>query len=138
MTGWASIVVPLLSAVLGAVAGGLLVHRLSVRRDVMGARRSQRIDYLVSAYRRLSNAANRPHGLSDERIAGLEGALADIVLLGEPVEIEAAREVMLDMAKGQGGADLDPVIEALRASLREEIGLTQQPLPNPYNLRMEG
>ncbi|WP_066642156.1 hypothetical protein [Serinicoccus hydrothermalis] len=136
MTGWSAALVPLLSAVLGAVVGGLVVHRLSVQRDVLGARRSQRIEYLVSAYRRLSDAANRLPGLSDERIAGLEGALADIVLLGEPAEIEAARQFMLAMAQGQGGAGLDPVLVALRASLRAEIGLTQHPLPKPYNLRM--
>lgn len=135
MNGWLAFLVPLLSAILGAVVGSLLVHRLTSIREIRGARREQRIDYLVQAYRRLIDAANRHDNLTDEQIAGLETSLSDIVLLGEVQEVEAARRFMLNMAEGRG-ADLEEVISALRSSLRREIELSNIDLPRPYNFRM--
>lgn len=136
MGAWLSLV-PVVAALLGAVAGGLLVHRLTLSRESVSVRRSQRVDHLISAYRRLIDLANRSEGLSDQQADTLEAALSDIVLLGEPVEVEAAREFMVAMAQG-GGASLDNVIVALRTSLRRELGLTPLDMPRPYNLRIEG
>lgn len=136
MSGWLTAVVPLLSALLGAIVGGWLVHRLALLRDIQSARRDQRVDYLVAAYRRLIKVSNRPGGLSHEQVSEFEDALSDIVLLGEPEEIETSRVIMVDMANG-GSATLDPLINALRNSLRKEIGLTESSLPKPYVLRIE-
>ncbi|MCA0178573.1 MAG: hypothetical protein LCH77_03010 [Actinobacteria bacterium] len=134
MTTWA-VLVPLLSALLGAFAGGLVAHLLTRRREQENARRAQRVAYLVEAYRRLIACANR-RAMTVEQEAALEAALSDVMLLGGADEVERAREFMAAMAQGRG-ADLEPLIEALRVSLREEIGLAEVPLPRPYNLRIE-
>lgn len=134
MTGWLAVVIPLLSALLGAVVGGFLVHRLTLQREALGARRTQRVDFLLSAYRRLIRASNR-HRLTREHRDDLEAAFSDIMLLGGQVEIDAASKFMVQFVDTMEGS-LDPVIFALRKSLRDEIGLGDVPMPHPYNLRL--
>lgn len=126
----------LLSAILGAVIGGFVAHRLTVKREVDNARRNQRIDFLLSAYRRLINSSNRGRNLSQEYRDDLESALSDIILLGGHKEIEAAQDFMKEMNEGNSGS-LDPVIETLRNSLRSELGLEQTVLPKPHTLRIK-
>ena len=132
---WVSIALSLLSAILGAVVGGLVVHRLALVRDITGARRTRRVEYLVEAYRVLIDAANRDGGMTPDQEARFEAAISDVVLLGEQDEIDAARTFMIEMA-GPRSANLDPLIVALRLSLRAELQLAPLPLPNPYNLRI--
>lgn len=126
----------LLSAILGAVIGGFVAHRLTVKREVDNARRNQRIDFLLSAYRRLINSSNRGRNLSQEYRDDLESALSDIILLGGHKEIEATQDFMKEMNEGNSGS-LDPVIETLRNSLRSELGLEQTVLPKPHTLRIK-
>ena len=126
----------LLSAILGAVIGGFVAHRLTVKREVDNARRNQRIDFLLSAYRRLINSSSRGRNLSQEYRDDLESALSDIILLGGHKEIEAAQDFMKEMNEGNSGS-LDPVIETLRNSLRSELGLEQTVLPRPHTLRIK-
>ena len=134
MTGWLAVVIPLLSALLGAVVGGVLVHRLTLQREALGARRTQRVDFLLSAYRRLIRASNR-NRLTREHRDDLEAAFSDIMLLGGQVEMDAASKFMVQFVDTMEGS-LDPVIFALRKSLRDEIGLGDVPMPHPYNLRL--
>lgn len=134
MTGWLAVVIPLLSALLGAVVGGVLVHRLTLQREALGARRTQRVDFLLSAYRRLIRASSRDR-LTREHRDDLEAAFSDIMLLGGQAEIDAASKFMVQFVKTMEGS-LDPVIFALRKSLRDEIGLGDVPMPRPYNLRL--
>ena len=126
----------LLSAILGAVIGGFVAHRLTVKREVDNARRNQRIDFLLSAYRRLINSSNRGRNLSQEYRDDLESALSDIILLGGHKEIEATQDFMKEMNEGNSGS-IDPVIETLRNSLRSELGLEQTVLPKPHTLRIK-
>lgn len=128
-----TVLVPLLSALTGAVIG-VLVHRLTLHREALAARRTQRIDFLLTAYRRLIRASSRDR-LTPEHRDDLEAAFADIMLLGGHAEIEAARTFMVAFTE-VGDADLNPVIKALRSSLRSEIGLEDLPLPKLYNLRI--
>lgn len=134
MTGWLAVAVPLLSATLGAIVGGLLVHRLTLQREALGARRTQRVDFLLSAYRRLIRASNRDR-LTGEHRDDLEAAFSDIILLGGKEEIDTASKFMVQFVE-TGEGSLDPVIFALRKSLRNEIGLDDVPMPRPYNLRL--
>ena len=39
------------SAVVGAMVGGFLVHKLTMSRELVADRRAKRTDYLISAYR---------------------------------------------------------------------------------------
>ena len=134
MNGWFAVLVPLLSALTGAIVGGVMVHRLTLRREALSARRTQRVDFLLTAYRRLIRASNRNRLTRDHR-DDLEAAFADIMLLGGLAEIEAARSFMVEFVE-TGDGSLDPVIVALRKSLRDEIDLDDVPLPKPYNLRI--
>ncbi len=134
MSTWLTVLVPLLSALSGAIVGGLLVHRLTLQREALGARRTQRVDFLLSAYRRLIGASNRDR-LTREHRDDLEAAFADIMLLGGQSEIDAASTFMTQFVETMEGS-LDPVVFALRKSLRDEIGLDDIPMPRPYNLRL--
>jgi len=58
------------------------------------------------------------------------------MLLGEAEEIVAARTFVVEMSKNHG-AELDPLIQALRTSLRRELELGEVAMPSPYNLRIE-
>ena len=136
MQVWVAPIMTLVSAVVGAVVGGFFVHKLTMSRELLAARRARRTDYLISAYRRLIDAANRRTGISKEQIDGLEAALGDVMLLGEAEEIVAARTFVVEMSKNHG-AELDPLIQALRTSLRRELELGEVAMPSPYNLRIE-
>lgn len=133
MTDW-SVFASLVSAVIGAVVGGFVVHRLTLRREVLGAQRTQRVAFLLDAYRKLIDASERPL-ITPERRDNLESAFADIMLLGGADETAAARRFMIKFAQ-DGEDSLDPVIGALRDSLRRELGIAPVALPKPYNLRI--
>lgn len=132
---WLAVALPLLSAIVGAVVGGLVVHRLTIMREVAGTRRMIRINHLIEAYRVVMDASNRPGGMSPSQASALETALSDVMLLGDSSEVDAARGFMVEMAS-KGGAELDPLIKAMRSNLRRELDLEQVPLPQTYNLRI--
>lgn len=136
MTGAWAVVTPLLAAVVGASVGGLVVHRATLARERLSERRGRRLEYLVSAYRRLEDATNRSGALTGERADSFESALADVMLLGRAEEIEAARQFLLAMREDEE-ALLDPVLRALRRSLRRELRLEDIELPHPWNLRLQ-
>lgn len=133
MTWWHPLV-PLVSAILGAGIGGIVVHRLTLRREALSTRRSQRVAFLLDAYRKLIDASEREN-LSPQRRDNLEGALADIMLLGGEQEIEVSDRFQRDFA-AEKGASLVPVIESLRRSLRNELDLPEIDLPKPFNFRL--
>jgi hypothetical protein len=103
-----------------AVAGWL-VNAYFARRAV---RRNLRIEYLLSAYRRLEHASNRD--MTEAHDAALEGAVSDIQLLGSPQQVELATTFARAFAADQR-ADTEPLLEDLRASLRRELQL--EPVP---------
>lgn len=133
MTSWLVFAVPILSAILGAIVGGSVAHWLTLRREALDARRTQRVDFLMSAYRRLIRGSNRDRP-TREHWDDVEAALSDIMLLGGKEEIDAAWKFMVQHGE-TGEASLNPVIFALRKSLRNEIGLNDVPMPRPYILR---
>lgn len=128
----------LVSVLVGAVVGGMVVHRLTLRRESRAARRTQRVAFLLDAYRKLIDASAREN-ISPERRDNLESALADIMLLGGASEIAATESFQREFVE-RGGGNLDPVIGALRSSLRSELGIEEVDLPANFNfrLRLEG
>jgi hypothetical protein len=134
MAPWLSVVVPLLSAVVGASVGGLVVHRFTAVRDARNAQRSLRIEHLVSAYRRLIAVSNR-EALDAEQRAALESALSDVVLLGQRAEVDEAEAFMVGFAESRL-TSLDQLLLVLRSSLRSEVKLADLPMPSRYVLRL--
>lgn len=90
---------------------------------------------MLDTYRKLIDASERGV-LGRERRDNLESALADIMLLGGPAEIEAADRFQRDFVEGRG-TSMVPVIETLRRSLRSELALPEVDLPRQFNLRLQ-
>jgi hypothetical protein len=95
-----------------------------MNRDQANKRRDLRIQYLLEAYRRLENAANRPDLASYAR--ELESALTDVQLLGTERQVSVALDFAVSMARDRTDA-LDPLVADLRSELRRELGL--EPVP---------
>lgn len=123
------------SAILGAIIGGLVVHRLTLKRKSLSTRRTQRITFLLDAYRKLIDASER-ESLGPQRRDNLEGALADIMLLGGQQEIDASDRFQRNFAE-EKDASLVPVIKSLRKSLRNELALPEIDLPKRFNVRLQ-
>lgn len=126
----------LLAPLGGARRGRRRHHRSSAHHSegVLSAQRTQRVAFLLDAYRKLIDASERSR-ISSERRDNLESAFADIMLLGGPEEIAAANRFQVQFVRDLEGS-LDPVINALRDSLRRELGIAATSLPSPYNLRL--
>lgn len=133
---WLDVIVPLLSAIVGAVVGGVIVHRAAASRDARNEQRGRRVEHLISAYQRLIAVSNRNGKADPAQTASLENAISDIMLLGQETEVEAARQFIVALSQ-DGNADLDPLLIALRNSLRDELNLDKTAMPRPYNLRMD-
>jgi len=131
-----SILVPILSAVLGAGMGGWVVHRLALVRELQGERRSRRIDHLIEAWRGLMAVANRKDAPTPDQNDAFEAALTDIMLLGEAAEIHAT-ESFIRAAGRSEPTNLDAIVNALRKSLRDELQLGEVALPQDRVLRID-
>jgi hypothetical protein len=104
-------------AVLGRIAGQLL----GARGDIDNKRRELRVHVLVDAWRNIGRAANHR---GPEEIRGLEQALADLQLFGNPSQAEHAARVARSMNEGDADVtSVDELLEALRVDLRKEMRL---------------
>lgn len=128
--------IPLASTLLGVVVGGWVAHRTSLARDARGEQRTRRVGYLVEAYRAIERSTNHSRPLTSDQARVLEQAVADVMLLGQAPEVDAATEFIREFADG-GGASAHALLVALRASLRQELALDETMLPKPFSLRIE-
>lgn len=110
------IVVVAVVAVASWFANGYLTRRAT--------RRQSRVEYLLSAYRRLDTASNRELTVTSE--ADLESAISDIQLLGTPRQVRLAEDLAREFAT-QRSADTGPLLEDLRSTLRKELLLEGVP-----------
>ena len=108
----------LLVTFLVAVAGWLVVHWLTAKRDIANERRKLRISYLLEAYRKLEAAANATDPKS--KYPQLESAIADIQLLGTSHQVDLAISFAKEMARDRV-ASTDDLLMDLRNSLRVEL-----------------
>ena len=104
-----------------ALAGWYLVHRLTAWRDRVNHRRQLKTQYLIDAFRRLANSANRSPAQNSPFFRDMESAIADIQLFGTKKDIELVCSFLEEFSK-KGQASLDPLLLALRNNLREELG----------------
>jgi hypothetical protein len=121
------------AAIIASVAiavAGWLVSQAQARR---ATRRNMRIDYLLDAYRRLERASNRP--LTQDVARELEAAVGDVMLLGSPEQAALATAFTARFA-AERQADLQPLLLALRDSLRNELLLGELPPSAFVSLRI--
>lgn len=133
MNYFLTLVPPLVTALFGAVIGAITVHWLTSKRELYNVRRDLRTEYLIQAYRKITNGTQRKE-LSDRQKDDMESALSDVFLLGESEEVKAAFEFMKRMDEGSG-ASANEVLTALRNSLRREIGLSSSETNRHFFLR---
>ncbi|MGL5661467.1 MAG: hypothetical protein ACRDCX_09670 [Aeromonas sp.] len=114
-----------LFSVLVIVIGWFVVHNLSVKRDRQNKKEDIRTEYLISAYRQLSDASNRES--SEPEAKGLEKAIHDIQLFGSLSQVQEL-EMFLTKFNSNGESSLNELLILLRDELRKDLNL--EPLPN--------
>ncbi|MGL5599208.1 MAG: hypothetical protein ACRDDA_14130, partial [Aeromonas sp.] len=102
-----------------------VVHNLSVKRDRQNKKEDIRTEYLISAYRQLSDASNRES--SEPEAKGLEKAIHDIQLFGSLSQVQEL-EMFLTKFNSNGESSLNELLILLRDELRKDLNL--EPLPN--------
>lgn len=109
-----------------------VMQRVQQRRQRENRQETERLKSLVAAYRSLAGSftpASQEHGLQ------LEETLADIVLFGSLAQVELAVRCVNALKRGEP-VDYQPLIEALRADLRTQLGL--EPIPRSLALPASG
>lgn len=104
-----ALAIAVVTAIGGWVVNGILARR-ATRRDL-------RVTFLLSAYRSLDAASNRPLKTAALR-EQLENAIADITLIGKEDQVRLATDFARTFA-ATGGADTSELLEALRSDLRK-------------------
>ena len=115
---WLPLIGPSIAAFV-AVVSWYVGHRLSLNKDLSSKRRELRVQYLIEAYRRLEDAANRA---DLEMGKDFESAIADIQLFGSGRQIGIVHELIESMSK-DGFVTVNPLLELLRTELRHELGM---------------
>ncbi|HVF04331.1 MAG TPA: hypothetical protein VNA20_05795 [Frankiaceae bacterium] len=110
--------------------GGWIVNGVLARRS---ARRQLRLEFLLGAYRRLDDVAQRT--MTDDRGRAMESALSDVLLLGTKSQISLADALCRGFASDRA-ADVGPLLEDLRHGLRAELQLERVP-PRKVWLRID-
>ena len=129
-----TLILPILTGVVAAAVAAVLAHRLTSRRDAANRRSELRIQYLLDAYRTITDTANRPLEEGTTGARTFEQSLADIQLLGSSEQAEMATDIAKSMAT-DGGASMDDLLLSLREELRSELGL--EPLTGgPVHMRV--
>jgi hypothetical protein len=107
------------SSFIAGIAGALVGHWLTNRREKKNRLQEQRIQYLVDAYRAFAKANHHPrlYEVADD----LEQAIADVQLLGSPELIRLVQKFANDMGTRQE-AELDDILVTIRKNLRAELG----------------
>jgi len=113
----------LLVAIITGLGGWYVVHSLTSARDQINRRNDLKVEYLLKAYRSLSNAANREK--SDEFALQFEEAVSDIQLLGSSKQIELLHQALSKKDDHGGHVGVNDVLEELRVDLRNELALEQ-------------
>ena len=92
-------------------------------RDASNKRREIRLQYLIDAYRILTNEVSQ-RDQNPERREKLENLLSDIQLFGSLSQVELSKQLANEVASG-AGFELSPLIISLRDDLRKELNLSE-------------
>ena len=124
-----NIVLPITTAMAGLIVG----HLLSIKRDLSNKKREVRINYLIEAYRKLERGA-QPQS-KNYSSADFESAIADIQMLGNVDQVKLTYEFAVQASKGDG-SKLQLLLENLRKELRQELAIKKGDLPKVRPFRM--
>lgn len=131
-----TIVGSLVVAAIGAFVAAILAHRYTSQRDQANRRSDLRIEYLLTAYRAISDAISRTQYRDSPDARALEKGLSDIQLLGSATQVEMVLEVIKTVTS-KGEVEPEELLKSLRDELRRELGL--EPVSNkPIQLRVIG
>ena len=122
-----AIILSLLSSIAGGSIVAFVNHVMTRRREHEKKLADLRIQHLIDSWRKIEKASVVDHSPSskDKRNSlydGLEEAVGSIMLLGTEKEVELARTFSRELAEKRTSS-ADELLNALRASLRAELGL---------------
>jgi hypothetical protein len=104
-----------------AVAGWLIGHYFTSKRDKTNKRRDLTIEHLINAYRILTDEiSNRPQTPEGEK--KLELIIAEIQLFGSKEQVQMARDLAHNIAQKRD-YEYDTLINSLRTDLRKQLNL---------------
>ncbi len=117
------LLIPLVVTTIVAISGWIVGHKLNAERDLHNKRIELRVKYLLEAYRKLEASVETE--VSRENLDVLESAISDIQLLGSPTQVDKVLAWSNQFSDGstQQDVNLQDLLEDLRVSLREELGL---------------
>ena len=101
----------------------MVMQRVQTQRQRENRQETERLKSLVAAYRALAGSFTPA---SNEHMPQLEETLAEIVLFGTLPQVEMAAACVRALQAGQP-VDYQPLVEALRSDLRQQLGLEQIP-----------
>jgi hypothetical protein len=102
------LLITLATTIILAVFGWYIAHYFSSKREINAKRREMIVHYLITAWRKLENAAQKDELLKSE----IESAIADIQLFGTNKQIELAHQASDRLAK-EGGVNINNLLETL-------------------------
>jgi len=118
-----TLLVSLIVAVVLLTIRVLLMQRIQKQRQRENRQESERLKSLIGAYRALAGSFSPGDGTERPQ---LDEALADIVLFGSLHQVTLAAECATALVSG-GAVNWQPLIDDLRADLRQQLGLDSIP-----------
>ncbi|BBO59006.1 hypothetical protein [Mycoavidus sp. B2-EB] len=104
-----------------AIAGWIVTYQLKILRDRKNKQRDLITDYLLDAYRKLESASTRGK-LTENQIANVESAIADIQIFGSEELITAVDKFMEEFVVNKN-IDLSGILGLLREDVRSALHL---------------
>jgi len=101
----------------------MVMQRVQTQRQRENRQETERLKSLVAAYRALAGSFTPA---SNDHTPQLEETLAEIVLFGTLPQVEMAAACVRALQAGQP-VNYQPLVEALRSDLRQQLGLEQIP-----------
>jgi hypothetical protein len=121
---WTTLIASLVIAVVLLAIRIAVMQRVQQRRQRENRQETERLKSLIAAYRSLAGSFSPATG---EHSAQIEEALADVILFGSLAQVELAAKCVVQLKRGEA-VDWMPLIDALRADLRTQLGL--EPIPH--------
>lgn len=113
-----------------AIAGWMVVHRLTLAREIKSKQRETIVKFLIEAYQKLvSLAYDSKYGKQGkdeylQRVGELQSVMLNIQLFGSSEQISLAKDILNGIAN-KSPIDFLPLLNKLRDDLRGELQLPE-------------